>query len=82
MTLSLDGGSGSIFIDLPDDVGVRLIVDDRGSGGVRLPANLDLVDDHGDDDRDTGTWESENFDDAAARIEISFDPGSGTLTIR
>jgi hypothetical protein len=82
MTLSLDGGSGSIFIDMPDDVGVRLSVDERGSGGVRVPGDYDLVDDQGDDDGDTGIWESNNYDEARSRIEIRFSPGSGTLTIR
>lgn len=82
MKLEIDGGSGSIFIDVPQDVGVRLVVDDRGSGGVRIPNDFDLVDDQDDDDRDTGIWESPNYDDASASIEIRFDPGSGTLTLR
>ena len=82
MMLEIDGGSGSIFIDIPKDVGVRLLVDDHGSGGVRIPGNYDLVDDQGDDDRDTGIWESKNYDDASTTIEIWFDPGSGTITLR
>lgn len=82
MNLEIDGGSGSIFIDIPGDVGVRLVVDDRGSGGVRIPADFNLVDDYGDDDRDTGVWESDNYDETSALIEIRFDPGSGTLTLR
>jgi hypothetical protein len=82
MELTLDGGSGSIFIDLSDDAGVRVVVDDRGSGGVRLPADYDLVDDMNDDDRDTGIWETDDYDEARYQIEIRFDPGSGTLTVR
>ncbi len=82
MTLVIDGGSGSVFIDLPGDVGVRLVVDDRGSGGVRFPSDFNLVDDFNDDDRDTGIWESDNYEDARTSIEIRFDPGSGTLTLR
>jgi hypothetical protein len=82
MNLEIDGGSGSIFIDVPGDVGVRLVVDDRGSGGVRIPGDFDLVNDQGDDDHDTGVWESDNFDETSAMIEIRFDPGSGTLTLR
>jgi hypothetical protein len=82
MTLEIDGGSGSIYIDVPQDSGVRLVVDDHGSGGVRVPNGFDLVDDQGDDDGDTGIWESDHYDDADTTIEIRFDPGSGTLTVR
>lgn len=82
MTLNIDGGSGSIFIDVPQDVGVRLIVDDSGSGGVRVPNNVDLVDNQGDDDGDTGIWETDNYHEVDRQIEIRFDPGSGTLTLR
>lgn len=82
MNLEVEGGSGSIFINVPSNLGVRLVVDDHGSGGIRIPNNFDLVDDQNDDDRDTGVWESDNFDNATSAIEIRFDPGSGTLTIR
>ena len=82
MTLAIDGGSGSVEINIPDNVGVRLVVDDQGSGGVRVPVGFDLVDDQGDDDGDTGIWESANYKDAGTSIEIRFDPGSGTLTLR
>lgn len=82
MTLDIDGGSGSIFIDVPQDVGVRLIVDDGASGGVRVSNDFDLVDDQGDDDNDTGVWETDNYRGAESQIEIRFDPGSGSLTLR
>ena len=82
MKLTIDGGSGSIFIDLPEDVSVLLVVEDHGSGGVRVPNDFDLVDDQGDDDRETGVWQSENFGEAKTQIEIRFDPDSGTLTLR
>jgi len=82
MTLSLEGGSGSAFINLPGDVGVQLVVADRGSGSIRVPNGFDLVDDQGDDDRDTGVWESSNYDEADTIVVIRFDPGSGTLTLR
>jgi hypothetical protein len=82
MNLEIDGGSGSIFIDLPRDVGVRLIVDDHGSGSVRIPDDFDLVDNQGDDDRDTGVWESSNYNNASTVVVIRFDPGSGTIILR
>jgi hypothetical protein len=80
--LSIDGGSGSITIDVPNNVGVRVVVTERGSGGVRLPNSYRLVDDRGDNDRDTGIWESEGFGSVAHQVEIEFDPGSGSMTVR
>jgi hypothetical protein len=80
--LEIDGGSGSIFIDVPSDAGVRLVVDDHGSGGIRIPVGYDLVDARDDDDSDTGIWESDNYESSRRTIEIRFDPGSGTLTLR
>jgi len=78
----INGGSGSASIDASDDVGVRLVIDDRGSGSVSVPGNYRLVDDRGDNDRDTGIWESEGFGSASHRVEITFDPGSGSFTLR
>ncbi|TFH35210.1 MAG: hypothetical protein E4G99_07805 [Anaerolineales bacterium] len=82
MTLAIEGGSGSIEVSLPLDAGVRLVIADQGSGGVRVPGDFDLTDDFGDDDRDTGIWESANYAGAANSIEIRLDPGSGTFTVR
>jgi hypothetical protein len=82
MMLEIDGGSGSIVINVPGDVGVRLVVDDGGSGGVRVPVDFNLVDDRDDDDGDTGIWESDHYADAESIVEIRFDPGSGSLTLR
>lgn len=78
----IDGGSGSTEIDVDGDVGVRVIVRDSGSGSVRVPNDFDLVDDMNDSDGDTGIWESDNYDSASHQIEISFDPGSGSFTVR
>lgn len=82
MELDIDGGSGSIAIDVPDDAGVRLTIDHSGSGSVSVPSEFNLVDDDGDDDRETGIWESEGFSRASRQIEITFDPGSGSFTLR
>ena len=80
--IDIDGGSGSIRIDVDGDVGVRVVIRDDGSGSVRVPNSYDLVDDLDDDERDTGIWESDNYDSAAHTVEITFDPGSGSFTIR
>jgi hypothetical protein len=82
LDMRIDGGSGSITIDAPGDVGVRVVIRDRGSGSVRVPGSYLLVDDMGDDDRDTGIWETDGFGSAAHHVEITFDPGSGSLTLR
>jgi hypothetical protein len=80
--VDFDGGSGSITLYAPDDVGVRVDVRDSGSGSVRVPSSYELVDDYNDDDRDTGIWESDGFNTAAHSVEITFDPGSGSFTLR
>lgn len=77
----LEGGSGSVQFQLPSDAGVRVEVRDEGSGSVSLPGDLDQVDE-GDDDPDTGVWESDNFDQADNQIEIIIvDMGSGSIVV-
>jgi hypothetical protein len=78
----IEGGSGSINIDVPGDVGVRVVIRDRGSGSVSVPSSYRLVDDMGDNDRDTGIWETDGYNSTAHRVEITFDPGSGSFTLR
>ena len=78
----IDGGSGSIDIDVPTNVGVRVIIRDHGSGSVHVPSSYDLVDDIDDNDSDTGIWESEGYDNASLKIEITYDPGSGSFDLR
>lgn len=81
-SFDIDGGSGSTHIDVDGDVGVRVVVRDSGSGSVRVPSDYELVDDLNDNDRDTGIWESDNYNSASHQVEISFDPGSGSFTVR
>ncbi len=80
--LNVNGGSGSTTIEVPEGAGVRLIVHDSGSGSVRVPNGYELISDGGDNDDDTGTWESENYTDAELRIQITYDGGSGSFTLR
>ena len=82
LDMRIDGESGSISIDVPGDVGVRVVVRDRGSGSVNVPGSYLLVDDMGDADRDTGIWETDGYSSAAHRVEITFDPGSGSFNLR
>ena len=78
----IDGGSGSLTINVPKNVGVRVVIRDSGSCSVHIPGNYTLVDDLGDDDRDIGIWESDGYNDALHRVEITFDPGSGSFRLR
>jgi len=78
----IEGGSGSLTINVPKNAGVRVVIRDSGSGSVHMPGNYTLVDDLRDDDRDIGIWESEGYNDATHRVEITFDPGSGSFRLR
>jgi hypothetical protein len=82
MEARIDGGSGSLDINVPNDVGVRLVVRDGGSGSINVPLSYDLIDDMDDKDRDTGIWETEGYENALHKIEITFDPGSGSFDLR
>ncbi len=79
---SIDGGSGSITFDVPDQAAVRVIVLDSGSGSVNL-SGLRQVDNGGDNDDDTGTWETAGFSNSPNPIILIFeDLGSGSVTVR
>jgi hypothetical protein len=79
--MEVEGGSGSMVFDVPDNAAVRVIVVNSGSGSVNI-SGLQQVDDGGDDDNDTGTWETANFSSAADPIIITFeDIGSGSVTV-
>ncbi len=80
--LNIDGGSGSTTIEVPEGAGVCLVVDNSGSGSIRVSNGYMLVSDGGDNDDDTGTWESEGYADAELRIQITYDGGSGSFTLR
>jgi hypothetical protein len=83
VAMEIDGGSGSITINLPAGAAVRVEVRSSGSGSVNLPAGLRLVDDGGDDDEDTGIWETDGFSSAAHQIVIVADDlASGSFNVR
>ncbi len=77
--IMLDGGSGSTKIVLEGNPGIRLIVENRGSGSVQLPSGLTRTV-YGDDEEE-GTWESANFDSAEQQIIIRADLASGSFTL-
>jgi hypothetical protein len=74
----VDGGSGSIDVILPRDVGARVDLD-SGSGSFNPDARFRLVaGERGGD----GVWETENYDTAEHRARFEIDQGSGSLSIR
>ncbi|MHB1296052.1 MAG: LiaI-LiaF-like domain-containing protein [Anaerolineae bacterium] len=79
VTLDLSQGSGSSTIDVPDDAGVRVIAD-VSSGSLNVGGGLQRVEEGRN--RNSGTWETEGFADAARQIVIELDMGSGSATIR
>ena len=83
LTIEVDSGSGSVNFELPDGVGLRLVVRDSGSGSVNPHPDMDLVDDLNDDDRDIGIWETPGYDNEEYQIEIIFDDaGSGSINLQ
>jgi hypothetical protein len=74
----IDGGSGSLDIDLPRNVGARVAVE-SGSGSFHGGERLRLV--AGERNGD-GVWETDNYDGADYRIELSIDQGSGSIRFR
>ncbi len=60
---------------------VRLLIRDGASESVSIPGHFNLVDDRGDNDSETGIWETAGFNGAEHQIVIFFDPGSGSFAI-
>jgi hypothetical protein len=80
MTLTLDSGSGSISVDVPSDVALRVEVMDDGSGSLSLPN--DLVKSADATSFSIGSWQSDDYANAAAKILIKIlGQGSGSISI-
>ena len=80
LTLELDGGSGSINIHLPANSAYRIEVLDDGSGSLRVPAGAAKM--NGSGDKESGTWQTSDYESAAAKILIRIlNAGSGSITI-
>ena len=79
-TLSYDGGSGSLRVEVADTAAVRVEVRDSGSGGVRVPSGWDEVE-SGDDDE--GVWQSATYEDSEGRamLIVIEEVGSGQIEV-
>lgn len=74
---TLDGGSGSIQVRLPQEAAVRVELQ-SGSGRFTTGPTLQLVSGEADDD---GVWETSQFTQADQQIILVIDQGSGSITI-
>jgi hypothetical protein len=82
VTVHLSMGSGGTHVDVPAGAAVRLVVEDSGSGGLTAGGGLKQIDDAGDDERDTGTWETPGYEGADAHILVVVDSmGSGHVSV-
>nr|MBN1229155.1 hypothetical protein [Anaerolineae bacterium] len=83
LVLEIDGGAGRVEVTIPQNTGVRITIEEDSAGRVDLPADFEMVDDGGDNDDDTGTWESPNYGRADHSTEITVsDLGAGSITIQ
>lgn len=75
----MDGGSGSLNIELPRSMEARIVVEDDGSGTFRPGDRFTRV---SGGDGDEGTWQTEAYENAADRVDITLDISSGSVTVR
>ena len=74
-----DLGSGNLTIQVPTQLGLRIDIQDGGSGSLNLPSGWEQL--RGDDRE--GEWESANYSNADYRATITVrDRGSGDIFIR
>jgi len=75
----VESGSGSVGFVLPETMEAVIIVEDKGSGGLRIDKALfTLIE--GDDDGE-GVWVTSGYEDARNRLELILDTGSGSVSI-
>lgn len=73
-TANIDLGVGSVRIELPAGVPVRVEADENGLGRVNLPRDgFDRIDD--------GVYETPEFEQAASGLEITLDVGIGKASL-
>lgn len=77
-TVTIDGGSGSLNIILPAGMEARIEAED-GSGSFHVPDRLEQV--SGERGSDEGVWETAGYEDAADRLDIFIDAGSGSVNV-
>ncbi len=81
--LDVNGGVGQIIIDTPPNAALRIRAN-SGLGSVNVPARLIRTQGSASDFEigKSGTWTSPDFEQAATHIDIEYDGGVGSLTLR
>lgn len=80
ITLSLSSGSGAINLRVPAGAALKVEVMDDGSGSMRVPSDLVLV--QGDGSFENDTWQTPGFETAVNQLTIRIENrGSGSISI-
>jgi hypothetical protein len=78
-SFKFETGSGSVSFVLPDGVEAMVVIDNRGSGAVKLDDSLfQRIRNYGDG---AGIWVTAGFEEATDRVELLLDTGSGSVSI-
>ena len=77
-TVKIDGGAGSMTFYLPKEMAAQVEVD-SGAGSFNPGPRFSQV---SGNDKNKGTWETEDFNNADDRIELVINQGAGSITIR
>lgn len=80
LTVTISSSSGAVTLQVPSGAAFQVEVLDDGSGTVRLPSDLNLV--QGDGNFEQDTWQTPGFETADSQILIRIvDRGSGSIWI-
>jgi hypothetical protein len=78
-SFKFETGSGSVSFVLPDGVEAMVVIDNRGSGAVKLDDSLfQRIRNYGDG---AGIWVTAGFEEATDRVELLLDTGSGSVSV-
>jgi hypothetical protein len=82
INLKIGGGVGSVTVDVPDGAAVRLDAS-TGVGSVNVPSEFVRVEGSGENVvGENGVWETSGYDTADRKINITYDGGVGSFTVK
>lgn len=80
LTVRLDGSTGRIVLDVPQNAAVQVEVMSGGTGDLQTPDWITKI--SGSPDRDEGVYQSADYESAANRLEIIIeDIGTGHIVV-